>query len=173
MKKLKFLIILLTIILSGCSFLKIKENIPEEKNFYKNYELWKLEEAKVDLNIIKEKNSVNNKEIRKLELKLEERVKNKKELKVIIEDMVKLLSKNEYKNIEKHIDKSLLNVLKFNIVKKYDLSSSKIYKGKIKFYKKNAKILLLINFYDETYYFDLYFKFEKNGWKLINFKERG
>lgn len=173
MKSLKFLIILLTIILSGCSFLKIKDNIPEEKNFYENYNLWKLEEANTDLDIIKEKKVINSNEIIKLELKLKKRIENKKELKSIVKDMVKLLSRNEYKNIKKYIDKSIFNVLKFNMLKKYDLSNAKIYNGKIKFYKESANLLMLINYYDETYYFDLYFKLMGKSWKLVNFKERG
>ncbi len=171
-----FVFILLIFISNGCSSLLVKRDItvsiPGAETAMEFYNYWEFEEAKKEFLILQEKHPADN-NIKKILKDIEFRIEKKEEIKKIQENIKENITKNNFKNIKKYVDKTLSNILKLNEMEKYDFSKTQIFYSKIKFYKRSAQTVFLINYSEETVYFDVYFLLDKNNsWKITNIDER-
>jgi len=171
LKKISITLILL--LLLGCSntslennSLSLKEQLLEEK--INNWELDGAENLFFQIST-----TLNPKKLDEYENLISERQQGVKDLKKLINVLKTAFSKNQFFIIERYTEKGIKNKIKLNELKNLDLSSGNIYTSSPDFNKTHAKVLTLINFYDDSLYLDIVFDFKNGQWKIINFNERG
>jgi hypothetical protein len=171
LKKILILFVLL-IISSGCSKISIKEEIEvENSRFYQYYSRWELDELKEEIEDYK-KNYGNTQEVIKYGLLLTERLEAKEKLEKLISTVKEEISKNDLTTLEKHMSKSLRNAATIKDIKKLDFTKYRLFISKTKFEDDIANNIIALNIGEETFYFDVEFKYEKRMWEVMKFRER-
>lgn len=94
------------------------------------------------------------------------------EINLIVDEIKTNMQNNNIIELEKHINKKLFSELKFNEIKKYDLSNCDIFVGKPILLKDKGIVAIGINYQEETYYLEVVLKIIKNKWKIIDFYEK-
>ena len=171
LKKLSLILVLL--LLLGCvntpqktTLIPLNEQLLEQK-----INNWELDEARRLFTQIKP--TLDPKKLDKYNTLISEKDQGVKDLTKLINVLKIAFSKNQIFIIERYTDRGIKNTIKLNELKKLDLSRGHIYTTDPKFNKNSAKILALINFYDESLYLDIVFNFKDGQWKIIDFNERG
>ncbi|MGB6128313.1 MAG: hypothetical protein WBG30_06140 [Psychrilyobacter sp.] len=171
LKKLSLTLILM--LLLGCTNtpLKNSSSSPKEQLLEQKINDWELDDAKGLFAQIS--TTLGPKKIDKYEILISEKEQGVEDLKKLINVLKIAFSKNQIFIIERYTERGIKNKIKLNELKKLDLSIGNIYTTVPKFNDNHAKILALINFYDESLYLDIIFNFKDGHWKIIDFNERG
>lgn len=171
MKKFSFIFIFL--LLLGCSNTPTKHTnfSPEEKSLNEKINLWKLEDAKIILTHLS--STLEPLKIEEYNTLISEKEKQKEDLNNLLDILKVALSKNQIFIIERYTENGLKNKIKLHELKKFDLSRATIIFGNPVFQGDQSSILTIINFYDDSLYLDITFRFRDGIWKITDFNERG
>lgn len=171
----KWLIIFFIIFITGCSSINKKSSINNLKiidgEFKKYYDVWDFENAEKRLNILKE-NNIKSVNFEYVEKNIKKRVNKKEELEKIVVNIKQDIEQNNIENIKKYIDKTILNILKFNEMSKYDFSGVKVYNKKITYFQNEADTIYAFMYMDEIYYYAVKFIYKNDEWFISNFIEK-
>lgn len=170
-KKLSLTLILL--VLLGCANTPLKNSSlsPKEQLLEQKINDWELDDANGLFSQIR--STLDPEKLDRYETLISEREQGVKDLEKLINVLKAAFSKNQFFIIERYTNMGIKNKTKLNELKKLDLSSGNIYTNDPKFNKNQAKILALINFYDESLYLDIVFSFKNGQWEITDFNERG
>ncbi|MCK5780668.1 MAG: hypothetical protein KAH04_06580 [Psychrilyobacter sp.] len=171
MKKFGFMLIFF--LLLGCTNIQTKQSLltPEEQSLGERIDSWELEDAKRILTHIS--STLEPEKSEEYQTLISEKEKDKKELKKLLVLLKTAFSKNQIFIIERYTESGLRNKIKLHELKKIDLSQATIIFGNPVFNKDHANILTIINFYDDSLYLDITFRFRNGKWKITDFNERG
>jgi hypothetical protein len=172
LKKTIFLVVIL-LLSTACTKLSKRSEIGVDNQrlttFYSYYNSWELEKARLELNQL----GIEEKDENILMQKLTTRETNKAEFKQVQKIHRNALKANDFDVLEKYVALNIINEIKLRELKKNDYSKVKIYFAKNKFYRENAESLMLVNYFEETFYIDLKFELiDESKWKLVSFNER-
>ncbi len=168
----KLALILTLLFLIGCSNVStIKEPLtPKEQLLINNIYSWDLESAKETLQNIN--STLDDTTLKKYQSLISEKEAQIRDLSNTINILKEALSKNQFFIIERYTDTGLKNKVKLNEMKKADLRGSNIFSGEPVFSNNIANVLTVINFYDQSFYLDIFFSLKDGIWKIVDFNER-
>ncbi len=169
----KILIILIVLNLgTACSRISKKEKIEfEESRFYSSYSRWELDDLAKELAEHKKAYGYTP-EVIKYRLLLEERAEAKKELDELIKKVKEELVENDLATLKKHMSKSLRSTATLDKLTDLDFTRYRVFVSKTSFENETAKNIVALNTGEETFYFNVEFKYEKNMWEVVKFQER-
>lgn len=169
----RFLIILIVLNLgTACSRVSKKEKIEFEKSrFYSSYSRWELDDLAKDLEEYKSTHGYTP-EVIKYKFLLQERAEAKKELEKLIKKVKEELVDNELTTLKKHMSKSLRSTATLDKFTEIDFTSYRVFISKTTFENETAKNIVALNTGEETFYFNVEFKYEKHVWGVVKFQER-
>ncbi|WP_319370273.1 hypothetical protein [uncultured Ilyobacter sp.] len=169
----KFLIILIVLNFgTACSRMTKKEKINfEESELYSYYSKWELDSLAKELEEHKRTYGYTP-EVIKYRILLEERARAKKELEELVKKVKEELTDNELTTLEKHMSKGLRNTATLDKFMEIDFTRYRIFVSKTSFENETAKNIVALNTGEETFYFNVEFKYEKRMWEVVKFQER-
>lgn len=170
MKILWVLIFVMVIFAGGCSSVSIKSNKDDKNYIAANGALrkWDIETAREFA--LQVSDAGKRKDIENKISKIEEKIA---KLNIIVESLILELSANNIENVKKNIDNNVFNELKLEQLKKIDFSDVEIIAGKPSISKERAVLIVGISYYAEVFYYEIIFELKKDGWKIVDFYEKG
>ena len=95
------------------------------------------------------------------------------ELEGTIVELQEVAKKNQYEELKKYFLPTFKNSIVLKKIRQYDLSKFNVIfsepelKGSTK-----AKSIMILNYGSDSIYFDITWKFKKNGWKVLDVSQR-
>lgn len=171
LKRILIIIIVLNLG-TACTRVSKKEEIELEKSkFYNSYNRWELDDL---ANELKEHKRVYGytPEVIKFRFLLNERTEAKEKLEELIKEVKRELVDNELTTLKKHMSKNLRNTATLDKLADVDFTKYRVFVSKTSFEDREAKNIVALNTGEETFYFNVEFKYEKHVWEVVEFQER-
>ncbi|WP_320046992.1 hypothetical protein [uncultured Ilyobacter sp.] len=169
----RILIIMIVLNLgTACSRVSKKEKIEfEESRFYNSYSSWELAELAKALEEHKRVYGYTP-EVIKFRFLLDQRAEAKEKLEELIKKIKKELVDNELTTLKKHMSKSLRNTTTLDKLADIDFTKYRVFVSKTSFEDEVARNIVALNTGEETFYFNVQFKYENHVWEVVKFQER-
>ncbi len=174
----KIMLLGLLVFMIGCTNLSKQQDLNHinfyDEDFKKYYETWQLDKALKRIKVLEnsEEDAYNNIDFSHVKQIIEKRQTKKEELEKITVNIKKSILEDDIQAIEKYIDKTLINVLKFKELKKYNFSGLKVYGAKIHYLKDSAEAIYAFYYMDDIYYYALKFSYKNERWVIVDFVEK-
>ncbi|WP_319202892.1 hypothetical protein [uncultured Ilyobacter sp.] len=171
LKRILIIIIVLNLG-TACSRLSKKEEGELEKSrFYNSYSKWELDDLSDKLEEHKKVYGYTP-EVIKFRFLLNERAEAKEKLEQLIKKVKKELVDNELTTLKKHMSKNLRNTATLDELTGIDFTRYRVFVSKTSFEDKVARNIVALNTGEETFYFNVEFKYENHVWEVVKFQER-
>ena len=102
---------------------------------------------------------------------LQEEIKSKQELIVMIEELKNKLQLNDMESIEQYFEDTFANRKILSELNNIDFSQIKIVYTQPTFYKNSAKNKIAFIFIDEVRYFQFTYKLSNKNWKIVKIED--
>ncbi len=171
LKKILIIFFVLNLATACSRVSKKEERVFKESNFYPAYSKWELDKLDKELEEYKKINGYTP-EVVKYRLLLEKREKAKEDFEKLITRVREELFYNDLTTLKEHMNKSLRSETTIEELEKIDFTQYRIFISKVNFENDTAQNIVALNTGEETFYFNVEFKYEKGMWELVKFQER-
>ncbi len=174
--KITVLIILCMMLLFvGCTNMQINDNSQAisavDSQLLASYNAWDINQAEARLAQLESNRTISATQSAKIQAMLDQRGALKNALNPFVEAMKTHLSENDTSYLKAHVYPTLVNSMMVGQMSQYDLSQANFYYGKVTFNNQFCKFILIVNYANQSVYFEVTLIAANNQWWIYDVKE--
>jgi len=136
-----------------------------------SYNAWNMTQAEARLVQLEDSHAISAAQGEAVQTMLDQRVSLKNALNPFVETLKSHLSENDSSYLKAHVYPTLVNSMMVGQMSQYDLSQANFYYGKVTFNNQFCKFILIVNYANQSVYFEVTLIAANNQWWIYDVKE--